>query len=173
MLAMLFVPIAALAGVSWWLVSKDAIRPRDVMVSVVLVAWIAVVGTKVYTDRAVSAVDGSADVTSDFRLPQWSAASTQAPAAAPVPDDNGALTAAPVADLIGRLEARLASDPNDAKGWALLAQSYAFVGDTVGAERALGRAVALGADEQALRERVQAARRGPDAHGWVEQTIGG
>ena len=59
------------------------------------------------------------------------------------------------------------------KGWALLAQSYAFVGDTAGAERALQHAVELGADEQALRARVQAARREPEARGWIERTIGG
>ena len=58
------------------------------------------------------------------------------------------------------------------KGWALLAQSYAFVGDTDGAERALQRAVELGVDEQGLRARVQAARRDPDTRSWIERTVG-
>lgn len=70
---------------------------------------------------------------------------------------------ASVPSLIDGLERRLESDPDNASGWALLAQSYAFTGDAAGAELALQRAVALGVDESDLRQRVDSARREPHA----------
>lgn len=89
---------------------------------------------------------------------------------APAP---GNPSAGPVSELLGGLEARLAAAPDDAKGWALLAQSYAFVGNDEAAEEALGRAVALGFDEAELRERVNMALHSPGAPNWIERTIGG
>lgn len=73
-----------------------------------------------------------------------------------VPDQT-ASSQAPVADLIDGLEERLAKNPADAKGWALLAQSYAFLADGSAAEAAIARAVALGFDEADLRNRVELA----------------
>jgi cytochrome c-type biogenesis protein CcmH/NrfG len=70
---------------------------------------------------------------------------------------------APVPSLISGLEKRLEAAPDDAGGWALLAQSYAFIGRTDEAESALSRAVELGADESDLRGRVSSARRDPHA----------
>jgi cytochrome c-type biogenesis protein CcmH/NrfG len=81
----------------------------------------------------------------------------QAPAASQPP--SGGVAVASVESMVGGLEARLAVRPNDAGGWVLLAQSYAYTADTEGAERAIQHAVELGVDEQALRERVQNARR--------------
>lgn len=69
----------------------------------------------------------------------------------------GGTAVAPVASLIAGLEQRLARDPGDAKGWALLAQSYAFLGDVERTESALAEAVALGLDEQDLRRRAALA----------------
>jgi cytochrome c-type biogenesis protein CcmH/NrfG len=80
--------------------------------------------------------------------------------------------AAPVESLITGLEARLAAQPDDAKGWVLLAQSYAFTANEEGAERALRRAVELGVDEQSLRERLQGAKRSPHSAVSVEPTVG-
>jgi cytochrome c-type biogenesis protein CcmH len=80
--------------------------------------------------------------------------------------------AAPVESLLAGLEGRLAADPDDAKGWALLAQSYAFVGNFSAAENAVERAVALGFDGQELRTRVNVARREPASRDWIEQMIG-
>ena len=68
---------------------------------------------------------------------------------------------ASVPSLISGLEQRLESSPNDASGWALLAQSYAFIGSDQDAERALARAVDLGQSETDLRSRVANARRNP------------
>jgi hypothetical protein len=70
---------------------------------------------------------------------------------------------ASVPSLIERLEGRLESEPADARGWALLAQSYAFVGAPELAERAVIRAVAQGFDESDLRQRVAIASRDPHA----------
>ena len=64
--------------------------------------------------------------------------------------------------MISGLEARLAAQPNDANGWALLAQSYAYTADEAALERAVKRAVELGVDEQSLRERIAGAK--PNAH---------
>ncbi|MDH3419746.1 MAG: hypothetical protein OEQ25_02255 [Gammaproteobacteria bacterium] len=75
----------------------------------------------------------------------------------PAPPTN----AAPVADLITGLQQRLASQPDDVKGWVLLAQSYAFVADEHGVEGALARAVALGFDEADLRQRIELASQSP------------
>jgi cytochrome c-type biogenesis protein CcmH len=79
--------------------------------------------------------------------------------------------AASVESLIGGLEARLAAQPNDAGGWALLAQSYAHIANEEGSEHALRRAVELGSDETALRERVEAAERGAQPIDWVERAL--
>jgi len=68
---------------------------------------------------------------------------------------------ASVPSLIDGLKSRLDAEPGNASGWALLAQSYAFTGDTGQAEAALQRAVALGMDEADLRQRVDSARRDP------------
>ncbi|MGD8339988.1 MAG: hypothetical protein PVH89_04355 [Gammaproteobacteria bacterium] len=68
---------------------------------------------------------------------------------------------ASVPSLIEGLKRRLENEPDDASGWALLAQSYAFVGRTDSAEDALQHAVDLGLDEPDLRRRVEDARREP------------
>lgn len=69
----------------------------------------------------------------------------------------------PVPSLIGGLEQRLQAEPDDVRGWALLAQSYAFTGQANLAESALERAVTLGFDEAELRQRVASATRSPHA----------
>jgi cytochrome c-type biogenesis protein CcmH/NrfG len=85
--------------------------------------------------------------------------SERAPAAA----SGAAMQAESVESLVGRLEARLAAQPNDANGWALLAQSYAYTANEEAGERAIRRAVDLGVDEQSLRERVAVAKRSAHA----------
>ena len=67
----------------------------------------------------------------------------------------------PVEDMISGLERRLEETPDDVKGWALLAQSYAHVGRMSDAREATDRAVALGADRTDLEARVHRAHVGP------------
>jgi cytochrome c-type biogenesis protein CcmH len=66
---------------------------------------------------------------------------------------------ASVESLVAGLEARLAAQPDDAEGWALLAQSYAFTSNDEALERAIRRALELGVDEATLRDRVARANR--------------
>ncbi len=70
-------------------------------------------------------------------------------------------SAPPVSSLVSGLQARLAENPEDAKGWALLAQSYAFMGDGPRAEEAIANAVKLGVDETDLRIRIGLATQSP------------
>jgi cytochrome c-type biogenesis protein CcmH/NrfG len=69
------------------------------------------------------------------------------------------------------LEARLEVEPNDAEGWTLLAQSYAFTSNEEAVERAVRRAVELGVDEAMLRERVAGAKRRAPPVDWVEEAL--
>ena len=77
----------------------------------------------------------------------------------PAPGVRKTKPAAPVENLLAGLEERLADNPDDANGWSLLAQSYAFVGRSDDAARAIERAVALGMNEQQLKQPVAQAQR--------------
>jgi hypothetical protein len=97
--------------------------------------------------------------------------------ASPAPRPSSAaaapgVQAASVESLVSGLEARLAAQPDDAQGWVLLAQSYAYTSDEEAVERAVQHAVALGVDEAALRERVANAKRSAPVRDGVEHAIG-
>ena len=92
------------------------------------------------------------------RMSRLIAAIDSPAASAPAPKPNSNDSVAPVGTLLEGLEQRLANEPNDAPGWALLAQSYAFVGRNEDANRAVERAVALGMNEAELTQRVDKAR---------------
>ena len=62
-----------------------------------------------------------------------------------------------VPEIVGQLEDRLAREPEDAKGWSLLAMSYAYIGNTTGAEQAIANAVRLGLEENDVRSQVAMA----------------
>lgn len=61
--------------------------------------------------------------------------------------------------MIQQLESRLEAAPADARGWSLLAKSYAYIGNDNGVEEAITNAVRLGAEENFLRSQVTAVRR--------------
>ncbi|MEM8815221.1 MAG: hypothetical protein AAGE85_05305 [Pseudomonadota bacterium] len=82
----------------------------------------------------------------------WASGTSEKSADSARPDRNVAV--APVGDMLEGLEARLEANPDDVKGWSLLAQSYAFTGRMQDANEALERAVELGADRPALEARV-------------------
>ncbi len=69
---------------------------------------------------------------------------TAHPLTTALPESSNERQLAPVAQLVGGLETRLESDPNDAKGWLLLAKSYDHLGETRKASDAYARAVGLG-----------------------------
>jgi predicted Zn-dependent protease len=150
--------IVGFAAISLWLWQRRRIGWKSWLASALLVVWVAGVGIKVHFDRAERAQPLGVAALGDIAWPQDDPKS-----------DSGAVLAAqpvltevaPVDSLVGGLEQRLAQQPDDAGGWALLAQSYAFMGDVAAADGALKKAIALGIDEASLRERVDGARREP------------
>lgn len=68
--------------------------------------------------------------------------------------DNGR-KAASVSTLLDGLEARLQDDPEDARGWLLLAKSYDHLGRTEEAAMAYGKAAALGLTDDVLEARLR------------------
>ena len=63
---------------------------------------------------------------------------------------------ASVGSLIGGLESRLAENPEDAKGWLLLARSHDHLGDNAKAWNAYSRARGLGLTDEALELKLAA-----------------
>ena len=112
------------------------------------------VATDVGTDAEIVAVRGW--------LADNSPASAQTSMVEPIARNaEGDTSLPPVEAMIGGLEARLQSAPNDLKGWSLLAQAYAHVGRMSDARDAVDRAVALGANREHLETRVHRAHVGP------------
>ena len=148
--------IAVVSLFAWWLLRARRMPLGNFVGVIALAVWLAGVGIALIVDRAPAGRVRAVDLVA-WPAPNRSPLVTaEARAPAPTPD-NGQI--ASVESLLGGLEARLAANPNDANGWALLAQSYAYTADDAAIERAVKRAVELGVDEQALRERVAGARR--------------
>jgi cytochrome c-type biogenesis protein CcmH len=92
---------------------------------------------------------GRPDVASSARLQQTPASTTQKP------DTNEEKKAASVNALLAGLEQRLEDDPDDAKGWLLLAKSYDHLGQSQDAAAAYDRASALGVSDSDLEARLK------------------
>jgi len=165
---------AVFVAASVWFWRTGRLELKSWLGAFALVAWVVGVGIKVQLDRqresgAAPAVAVSPNIawpSSDraaagARAPNAAApAGARAPDAAARADGSAPVQVAPVSSLVGGLEQRLAAQPDDVNGWALLAQSYAFMGDAAAADGAIKKAVALGMDEQTLRARVESALRG-------------
>ena len=80
--------------------------------------------------------------------------------AAPVAAPAATTGQPPVHAMIGGLEKKLADNPNDVKGWSLLAQSYAFTGRMQEAREAGEKAISLGADSDEMHARIARAHTG-------------
>ena len=63
---------------------------------------------------------------------------------------------ASVGELIGGLERRLEENPNDGKGWLLLAKSHDHLGNTAAAWSSYARAKELGTSDDALEIKLAA-----------------
>jgi cytochrome c-type biogenesis protein CcmH/NrfG len=151
-------------AVSLWLWQKGRLQLKSWLGALALVAWVVGVGVKVHFDRQRdSRVAPAVAALPSIAWPSAGRAeqATGAAAAATPGDGSTPTQVAPVSSLVGGLEQRLAAQPDDVNGWALLAQSYAFMGDAAAADGAVKKAVALGMDEQTLRARVDSALRGP------------
>ena len=70
--------------------------------------------------------------------------------ARPMTDAGPEKKAASVTSLVGGLEAKLAQNPNDAKGWLLLAKSHDHLGDRQAAWAAYERARELGLSDNSF-----------------------
>lgn len=150
-------------------------RTRNLIGIAVLVAWTAGVGAKVYMDKSAPQPGSVVAAATGLAPSAWEDKPRgAAPRTAQTQASASGVEAPPISDLVTGLEARLAAAPDDANGWALLAQTYAFLGNSAGVERAIEHAVALGVDESALRARVQSATRDtPHPTNWIRSAVGG
>jgi cytochrome c-type biogenesis protein CcmH/NrfG len=158
---------------AWWLLRARSISSGQSTLVVVVAMWLAASAVVWWRGLQPAATEpqsrGRSQLVQSLDTLAWpNTSSTPAPAASP---PVSAMRAASVESLVGGLEARLAADPNDADGWALLAQSYAYTSNADATERAVQRAVALGFDKQALRERVASAQRGAPVGDWFDRMI--
>jgi hypothetical protein len=152
--------VALVGAFAWWLLRARRMPLGNFVGVIALVVWLAGVGVVLLFDRPPQ---GRSELVRSMGSVAWPVA-TESPLvprkmAASVAPSAGGSRVGSVESMIGGLETRLAAQPDDADGWALLAQSYAYAADDAGAERAVARAVALGVDEQSLRERVNNAKR--------------
>lgn len=76
-----------------------------------------------------------------------------------------------VTSLLAGLEARLAENPDDAKGWLLLAKSYDHLGRPQDARNAYDKAAALGMTDAELAGRLQEAAAAPAAVAEIRGTV--
>jgi len=149
---------------SLWLWQEGRLRLKSWLGALALVAWVVGVGVKVHFDQRESRVSPAVAALPSLAWPSSGgspARAVQTPDAVAPTDGSTPVQVAPVSSLVGGLEQRLAAQPDDVEGWALLAQSYAFIGDAAAADGAIKKAVALGMDERTLRSRVDSAMRGP------------
>lgn len=166
---LLAVALAVIGYGAWWLL-KVRRMPFGNWVGVVgLGLWLVGVSIVWLAERTQPSADAE---------PVESLASLAWPGTTPsrlAPDDaavrGAGVTAPPVESLVAGLEARLAEQPNDAEGWTLLAQSYAYTSNEEAVERAVRRAVELGVDETMLRDRVASAKRRAQPIDWVEEAL--
>jgi hypothetical protein len=170
--SVLFVAFIVVGLTAWWLLRKRnwSSGQSAFVVGVALWATASAVIWWNSTQAPASSVEfrGRSQLVQSLDSIAWPETSKTPAAVAP---PEAALQAAPVESLVDGLEARLAAQPNDANGWALLAQSYAYTSDEENAERAVQRAVALGFDERALRERVASAERRAPAGDWFDRVM--
>jgi hypothetical protein len=152
---------AVVAAASWWWLRARPVSMGTAVAAIAAAFWMAGVSVAWFVQKEEPR--GRSELVRSLDSLAWPAATEPAPARAAVPSADAGVRAESVESLVSRLEARLAAQPNDANGWALLAQSYAYTANEEAGERALRRAVELGVDEQSLRERVAAAKR--SAHG--------
>lgn len=171
----LAVAVALVGTFTWWLLRARRMPLGNFIGVIALGVWLVGVVVALVLDRGPA---GRSEIVRSMDSLAWPVA-PQSPLVqrnvppAPTASSADGSRVAPVESLIGGLEARLAAKPDDANGWALLAQSYAYAADDAGVERAIARAVALGVDEQSLRERVNDARRSAHPGGFPGQAASG
>jgi hypothetical protein len=153
--------VALVGAIAWWLLRARRMPVGNFVGVIALAVWLAGVVVVLVFDHGPQ---GRSELVRSMDSLAWPV-TPQSPLVAhaavptPTPTPSGGGQVGSVESLIGGLEARLAANPGDASGWALLAQSYAYAANDAGVERAIARAIALGVDEQSLRQRVNDAKR--------------
>jgi cytochrome c-type biogenesis protein CcmH/NrfG len=93
---------------------------------------------------------GRPDIATNASIPNSSSAVTTRPSAGKADSK-----AASVSELLAGLEQRLQENPDDGKGWLLLAKSYDHLGRREDAAAAYGRAVELGLSDSDMDVRIR------------------
>jgi hypothetical protein len=157
-----------LVGYATWRVLHARQVPLGNSVGIVaLVLWV----TGVTIAWLAEDKDSANSPTQSLQSLAWPGATEPKVASELAAAPKAVVQAAPIESLVAGLEARLAAQPNDAQGWTLLAQSYAYTADGEATERAVRRAVELGVDETMLRDRVVRARGAAHSGDWVDQAL--
>lgn len=164
------------AAASWWALKVKKIDRRHWAGASLLGLWLAGVGGKFLFDAAAGRA--SANPADSVPSVAWPGPRASADGASTAPSPvtaastrDGKPVVGSVESMIAPLKARLEKHPRDPKGWALLAQSYAYVGDDADAEQAIARAAAQGVDAKALRARVAAVGRSHAHSNWVADAL--
>ena len=166
---LLAIVLAALAYGAWWLLKIRRMPLGNWIGVVALALWLA--GSSIawlveHDDKGPASPTGRTQSIASLAWPQ----NTESPFPR-VGAQQAGVQAAPVESLVAGLEARLAAQPNDAEGWTLLAQSYAYTSNEEAVERAIRRAVELGVDEAMLRDRVARANPSATSVDWVDRAL--
>jgi cytochrome c-type biogenesis protein CcmH/NrfG len=169
--------LAVVGAAAWWLLRGRAIANARAIAIVAGAMWLtsmSVVAWLLEGEPQTEEMLGRSPLVQSLDSLAWPdparspAVQPQVPATA----QSSAMQAASVESLVAGLESRLAAQPNDAEGWALLAQSYSYTANAEAVERAVQRAVALGVDEQSLRQRVGHAQRSAPGFDRVDRPAG-
>lgn len=160
---------AAVAVASWWWLRARPVPIGTAIMALAAALWVS--GVSVAWLVAEDKPQGPAEPERRLDSLVYPLAPEPVPLRAASAPAAAGMQAGSVESLLAGLEARLAAQPNDANGWALLAQSYAYTANEEAGERAIRRAVELGVDEQALRERVALAKRSAHAGSSVTRSL--
>lgn len=79
---------------------------------------------------------------------------------------SGEKRIAPIASLVDGLKQRLQNEPNDVKGWVLLAKSYHHIGEWHEAAKAAAKARELGYTDEILPNEQTIVPKGHHGHGY-------
>jgi cytochrome c-type biogenesis protein CcmH/NrfG len=125
-LGILSVAMAVVGLAAWWALRQRAWARAQSAAIIAVTMWVtasAVVAWRL--DEPREAPVGRSELVRSLESLAWPDVSpaSRAPAPKTPAASTAGVQAATVESLVGGLEARLAAQPNDAEGWALLAQS--------------------------------------------------
>ena len=162
---------AAVAVTAWWLLRMRRVPIGNAIAATAAALWVSGVSVAWFFLQD-NASRGRPELVRSLESIKYPAPPEPAPLRVAAAPTATGVQAGSVESLVAGLEARLGAQPNDANGWALLAQSYAYTANEEAGERAIRRAVELGVDEASLRDRVARAKRSAHAGDWTNPPAG-